>query len=173
MVDIAAAAGVSAPTVYAAGTKASLLKSCVDVALAGDVEPVAVLDRPLAQWVYAADDPRELVSRYAVMMGELGSRAAPIYDVVVRAADADPEIAELLVDLERQRLRASTILAEAIESRGGLPAGRTLEEARDTIWVCNAPELYVTLTRKRRWSKRRYVSWSRNALLQLVLAPPA
>ena len=173
MVDIAAAAGVSAPTVYAAGTKASLLKSCVDVALAGDVEPVAVLDRPLAQWVYEADDPRELVSRYAVMMGELGSRAAPIYDVVVRAADADPEIAELLVDLERQRLRASTILAEAIESRGGLPAGRTLEEARDTIWVCNAPELYVTLTRKRRWSKRRYVSWSRNALLQLVLGPPA
>jgi hypothetical protein len=107
------------------------------------------------------------------MMGELGSRAAPIYDVVVRAADADPEIAELLVDLERQRLRASAILAEAIESRGGLPAGRTLEEARDTIWVCNAPELYVTLTRKRRWSKRRYVSWSRNALLQLVLGPPA
>ena len=173
MVDIAAAADVSAPTVYAAGTKASLLKSCVDVALAGDVEPVAVLDRPLAQWVYEADDPRELVSRYAVMMGELGSRAAPIYDVVVRAADADPQIAELLGDLERQRLRASTILAEAIEARGGLPAGRTVEEARDIIWVCNAPELYVTLTRKRRWSKRRYVSWSRNALLQLVLAPPA
>ena len=173
MVDIAAAADVSAPTVYAAGTKASLLKSCVDVALAGDVEPVAVLDRPLAQWVYEADDPRELVSRYAVMMGELGSRAAPIYDVVVRAADADPQIAELLGDLERQRLRASTILAEAIEARRGLPAGRTVEEARDIIWVCNAPELYVTLTRKRRWSKRRYVSWSRNALLQLVLAPPA
>jgi AcrR family transcriptional regulator len=173
MVDIAAAAGVSAPTVYAAGTKAALLKSCVDVALAGDAEPVAVLDRPLAQWVYDTGDPRELVSRYAVMMGELGARVAPIYDVVVRAADADAEIAELLADLERQRLRASTILAEAIDSRAGLPAGRTVDEARDTIWVCNAPELYVTLTRKRRWTKRRYIAWSRNALLQLVLAPSA
>ena len=173
MVDIAAAAGVSAPTVYAAGTKAALLKSCVDVALAGDADPVAILDRPLAQWVYDTDDPREVLSRYAVMMGELGARAAPIYDVVVRAADSDPEIAELLADLERQRLRASTILAEAIAARGGLPAGRTVAEARDTVWVCNAPELYVTLTRKRRWSKRRYVEWSRNALLQLVLAPPA
>ena len=173
MIDIAAAAGVSAPTVYAAGTKAALLKSCVDVALAGDADPVAVLDRPLAQWVYDTDDPREVLSRYAVMMGELGARAAPIYDVVVRAADSDPEIAELLADLERQRLRASSILAEAIAARGGLPAGRTIAEARDTVWVCNAPELYVTLTRKRRWSKRRYVEWSRNALLQLVLAPPA
>ena len=173
MTDIAAAGGVSAPTVYAAGTKAALLKSCVDVALAGDAEPVAILDRPLAQWVYETDDPREVLSRYAVMMGELGARAAPIYDVVVRAADSDPEIAELLADLERQRLRASTTLAEAIAARGGLPAGRTIAEARDTIWVCNAPELYVTLTRTRRWSKRRYVEWSRNALLQLVLAPPA
>jgi hypothetical protein len=106
------------------------------------------------------------------MMGELGAQVAPIYDVVVRAADADAEIGELLADLERQRLRASTILAEAIDSRAGLPAGRTVDEARDTIWVCNAPELYVALTRKRRWSKRRYVTWSRNALLQLVLAPP-
>ena len=88
------------------------------------------------------------------------------------AADADPEIAELLVDLERQRLRASTILAEAIESRGGLPADAP-SRRRDTIWVCHLPELYVTLTRKQRWSKRRYVSWSRNALLQLVLGPPA
>jgi len=173
MTDIAAAAGVSAPTVYAAGTKAALLKSCVDVALAGDAEPVAILHRPLAQWVYDTDDPREVLSRYAVMMGELGARAAPIYDVVVRAADSDPGIAELLADLERQRLRASTILAEAIAARSGLPAGRTVAEVRDTVWVCVAPELYVTLTRKRRWSKRRYVDWSRNTLLQLVLAPPA
>ena len=152
MADIAAGAGVSAPTVYATGSKAALLKSCVDVALAGDDEPVAVVDRPLSQWVYDTDDPRELLGRYAVMMGELAARAAPIYDVVVRAADAEPEIAELLADLERQRLRASTIVAEAVASRGGLPPGRTVEEARDTIWVLNAPELYVTLTRKRRWS---------------------
>jgi hypothetical protein len=106
------------------------------------------------------------------MMGELAARAAPIYDVMVRAADAEPELADLQADLERQRLKASTIVADAIASRGGLPPGRTVEEARDTVWVLNAPELYVTLTRKRRWSTKRYVAWSRNALLQLVAAPP-
>ena len=52
-----------------------------------------------------------------------------------------------------------------------LSPGRTVEDARDTIWVLNAPELYVTLTRKRRWSTKRYVAWSRNAQLQLVSAP--
>lgn len=169
--DIAAAADVSVPTVYAAGSKAELLKSCVDVALAGDLEPMAIADRPLSQWVYDTADAREVLSRYAVMMGELATRAGPIYAVVVRAADSDPTIAELLADLERQRLRASTIVAEAIAKRGGLPPGRTIEEARDTVWILNAPELYVTLTRKRRWSTTRYVAWSRNALLQLVAEP--
>jgi AcrR family transcriptional regulator len=169
MADIAAASGVSVPTVHAAGTKATLLKSCVDIALAGDAEPVAIVDRPLSVWVYDTADPRELLARYAVMMGELAARAAPIHDVVARAADAEPELSELLGDLERQRLRASTIVAEAVASRGGLPPGRTVEEARDTVWVCNAPELYMTLTRKRRWSNRRYVEWSRNTLLQLLI----
>jgi AcrR family transcriptional regulator len=169
MADIAAAAGVSVPTVHAAGTKAKLLKSCVDVALAGDDESVPVVARPLSAWVYDTSDPREVLGRYAVMMGELAARAAPIYDVVVRAADAEPEISDLLTDLERQRLRASTIVAEAVASRGGLPPGRTVDEARDTVWVCNAPELYMTLTRKRRWSKRRYVEWSRNTLIQLII----
>ena len=123
--------------------------------------------------MYDTDDPREVLRRYAVMMGELAARAAPIYDVVVRAADAEPEIAELLADFERQRLKAATIVADAVASRGGLPPGRTVEDARDTIWVLNAPELYVTLTRKRRWSTKRYVAWSRNALLQLVSEPPS
>ena len=172
MADIAKAAEVSAPTVYAAGTKTALLKTCVDVALAGDDEPVMVVDRPLAQWVYDTDDGREVLARYAVMMGELAARAAPIYDVVVRAADAEPELAALLADFERQRLKAATIVAQAVASRGALPPGRTVEDARDTIWVLNAPELYVTLTRKRRWSTKRYVEWSRTALLQLVAAPP-
>jgi AcrR family transcriptional regulator len=172
MADIARHAGVSAPTVYATGSKAALLKSCVDRALAGDDEPVSIVDRPLSQWVYDTDDPSEVLRRYAVMMGELAGRAAPIYDVLVHAADVEADIADLLVDLERQRLRAATIVAEAVASRDGLPPGRTVEEARDTIWVLNAPELYVTLTRKRRWSAKRYVAWSRNALLQLVAAPP-
>ncbi len=171
MVDIAQRAQVSAPTVYATGTKASLLKVCIDRALAGDDDPVAIVDRPLSQWVYDTAEPREVLRRYAEMMGELAARAAPIYDVVVRAADAEPELADLLADFERQRLKAATIVAEAVASRGGLPPGRTVEDARDTIWVLNAPELYVTLTRKRRWSTKRYVAWSRNALLQLVAAP--
>ena len=171
---VAREANVSAPTVYAAFTsKAELLRSAIDLALAGDAEPVPVADRPLAQWVYAADTPVELLSRYAVMMGELAERAAPIYMVLLAAADVEPELAELLAEFERQRLQASTMVAEAVRDRGGLADGRSLADARDTIWVCNAPELYIRLTSKRRWSRKRYVSWARNMLIKLVIEPPA
>ena len=169
---VAKQAGVSAPTVYATfNSKAELLRAAIELALAGDPEPVAVADRPLAKWVYEADDSVELLSRYAVMMGELAERAAPIYKVLVAAADVDSELADLLADFEKQRLKASTMIAEAVRDRGGLPHGRSLAEARDTIWVCNAPELYLWLTSKRRWSKRRYVDWARNMLIKLVVEP--
>src|SRR5262245_43647662 len=94
--DIAAAAQVSAPTIYAAfGTKARILKRCIDVALAGDPADAPVADRPLSQWVYDAGEPAELLGRYATMMGVLAKRAAPIYDVLARAADSEPELRDL------------------------------------------------------------------------------
>ena len=171
--SVAREAGVSAPTVYAAFTsKAELLRSAIDVALAGDDEPTAVANRPLAPGVHEADSATELLTRYAVMMGELAERAAAIYMVLVAAADVEPELAELLADFEKQRLKASTMVAEGVRRRDGLPEGRSLADARDTIWVCNAPELYVWLTAKRRWSSKRYVSWARNTLIKLVLEPP-
>jgi AcrR family transcriptional regulator len=169
---IAEAADVSVPTVYAGfASKAELLRRAIEVALAGDDEPVAVADRPTASWVHEAETAEQLLGRYAVMMGELASRAGQIYGVLVAAADAEPELADLLRTFEAQRLRAATLVAEAVDTRGGLPPGRTVAEARDIIWLCNAPEVYVMLTGKRRWSTRRYVAWARNALVKMVLAP--
>ena len=170
---IAEAADVSVPTVYAGFTsKAELLRRAIEIAFAGDDEPVAVADRPTATWVNEADTAEELVGRYAVMMGELASRAGQIYGVLVAAADAEPELADLLRTFEAQRLRSATMMAEAVDARGGLPPGRTVAEARDLIWLCNAPEVYVMLCGKRRWSTRSYVAWARNALVKLVIAPP-
>lgn len=170
---VARAAGVSTPTLYAGfKTKAQLLKATVDAALAGDDAPITVADRPLSQWVYEADTAHQLVARYAVMMGELAGRAAEIYDVLESAADSDPELTALLDDMEQQRLRASTMVAKAIEERGGLPAERSVDVARDLVWICNAPRTYVDLVIKRRWSTKRYVAWARTALTKLVLEPP-
>jgi AcrR family transcriptional regulator len=54
--DIAAEAGVSVETVYAAvGTKAQVLKQALDVAIVGDDEPVDLTARPEFQAMSAGD----------------------------------------------------------------------------------------------------------------------
>jgi AcrR family transcriptional regulator len=170
---IADAADVSVPTVYDGfGSKAELLKQAIDVALAGDHQPVAVAERPTAQWVDEADTAEEQLGRYAVMMGELAERAAPIFEVLIRAADTEPELADLLERFEDQRLAAATRIAESVRERGGLPSERSLDHARDLIWLCNAPEIYTMLVAKRGWSTAQYVDWARHALTQLVLVAP-
>lgn len=170
---VAAAAEVSVPTVYDGfGSKAELLRQAIDVALAGDDAPIPVADRPIATWVYEADTADELLGRYAVMMGEVAGRAGPIYDVLVRAADTDPELARLVETFEAQRLTAATRLAEAVRDRGGLPAGSDVDTVRDVVWLCNAPELHTMLVGRRGWSTERYVAWARHALVQLVTTAP-
>lgn len=169
---IAEAANVSVPTVYDRfGSKAELLKQAIDVALAGDDEPVAVAERATARWVDEADTAEELLARFAVMMGELAERSAPLYEVLIRAADTEPALAELLDRFEAQRLAAATRMAEAVRDRTALPPGRDLDAARDVIWLCLAPEIYTMLATKRGWSTGQYTDWARHALIQLVLVP--
>jgi AcrR family transcriptional regulator len=170
IVAIAAAAGVSVPTVYARfPTKADLLRRVIEVAFAGDDAPVAVADRPTAQWVADTDDPVELLSRYAQMCGELSSRAGRAYGVLLAAADAEPVLAEVLDTFEAQRLKAARQIASAVRDRGGLPPGTSVDHARDVIWMANSPELYMLAVR-RRWSPDRYVALVRSILLG-VLGP--
>jgi AcrR family transcriptional regulator len=165
---VAEAADVSVPTLYSRfPAKADLLRRAIEVALAGDEDPVPVADRPTAQWVQAATDPRELLRRYAAMCGEVATRAGPIYAVLLVAADTDAALAELLATFEAQRLAAATRIAEAVDSRGGLPEGAALDDVRDVIWIANAPELYL-LAVKRGWPLGRYVAYVEDALLRVV-----
>jgi AcrR family transcriptional regulator len=58
MRDVAAHASVSVETVYKTfGTKAALIKDVYDGTLAGDDEPIPMIDRPEIQAVPAASDP--------------------------------------------------------------------------------------------------------------------
>ncbi|MET0325720.1 MAG: helix-turn-helix domain-containing protein [Ilumatobacteraceae bacterium] len=166
--DVAEAAGVSVPTVYAGfGTKADLLRRAIEVAMAGDDDPIPVADRPTHQWVVDTDDGLELLRRYSVACGAMVDRIGRIYGVLTGAADADPVLSELLATFDAQRLTAAVWVVTAVRDRGGLPAGVDVDAARDIVWMANSPELYA-LTLKRGWSTERYVALVRDVLLELV-----
>ena len=160
---------MSVPTVYAGfGTKADLLRRAIEVAMAGDDDPIPVADRPTHQWVVATDDGPEMLRRYAVACGAMVDRIGRIYGVLTGAADADPVLAELLAHVRRPAARRRhRRWPPAVRDRGGLPDGVELDDARDIVWMANSPELYA-LTLKRGWPTERYVALVRDFLLELV-----
>jgi AcrR family transcriptional regulator len=165
--QIAAASGVSAPTVFTGfRSKVNLLRAAVETAIVGDDEPVALAERPAMRHVHEGATAREVLTRYAAMFVDIAPRACPIAQVVFHAADADPEIAALADVLDEQRLRGSEAIARTVVDRLGAP--ERLEDIRDTVWTFNAPLLYGLLVDQRGWTVERYVDWVRRGLLALA-----
>ena len=168
--DIAAAAGVSVPTVFAGfRSKANLLKEATETALVGDAEPVPLHDRPPMRRVAEAPTAREVLERLAALIAEAAPRVAPMYAVLHAAADADPELARLAATLDEQRLAGATRLAGIVLDRLGDPDPERLAQVRDTIWTLNSPLLYGLLVTQRGWSPEQYGAWVARALTALVL----
>ncbi|GAA1855834.1 hypothetical protein GCM10009836_40000 [Pseudonocardia ailaonensis] len=111
---IAAAAGVSVQAVEQRfGTKAALLKGAIDVAIAGDGEPVAVLERP---WARAAAEAPDLRGFLAV--------AAP---VLAAAAERSAGLVEAAFEAGRQEARADIVVREGGVREGGVREGGVRE----------------------------------------------
>ncbi|GAA0800073.1 TetR/AcrR family transcriptional regulator [Spirilliplanes yamanashiensis] len=165
---IAAEAGVSSPTVFAAfGSKVGLLKEAVDTAIAGDTADRPLRDRPVLTRVHEAATFDELVERLADAFAEVAPRAYPIWSVVQRAADADPQIAALFAELEAQRLAGAGLLAATVADRLG---GADADAIRDSLWVLQSPHQYGLFVHDRGRSVAEYRAWTARALRALL--PP-
>jgi AcrR family transcriptional regulator len=167
--QIAAVAGVSAPTVFAGFTsKVNLLKEATETTLVGDAGPVPLHERPSMRHVHDGATASEVLARLADLIAELAPRVCPVFAVVLAAADADPEIARLARTLDEQRLAGATQLATTVMARLGDDDPERFAEVRDTIWTMNSPQLYGLLVVQRGWSPERYGAWIARTLTTLL-----
>jgi AcrR family transcriptional regulator len=168
MKDVAARAGVSVETVYAQGSKASLLLAVVDRVVAGDDEPVPLSERPRIQALYAAaphDVPRIL--RDLVVAGV--PRALEVMAAFERAAGADPEVAAAYATYADRR-RADTLrMAEAL--RPGLRPGLGVEEVADVLWLLVDGGNVHRMVVGRGWGVERFADWLEDTARRLFLEP--
>jgi AcrR family transcriptional regulator len=168
MEAIADAAGVSVESVYAHfRNKRTILERFLDVAVAGDHEPVAVLERPEVQQLSEIADQRELIKHLAHLSRSILERAAPAHRALRSAAASDPKIESLLEADQNRRHAGQTAFVKLIARRGNL--GTTLKEATDIYWGLASPELYELLVRTRQWSPGRYEAWLGDSLARLLL----
>ena len=107
MPAIAAAAGVSVQSVYKAfGNKPALLKTVFDVAIAGDDEPVPMLQRAALGRVRDEPNPRRKLELYGEFVADVSPRHVPIQLLVRAAAATDAEAARVWDQLRAERMTA-------------------------------------------------------------------
>ena len=167
---IADEAGVSLPTVELLfGTKAQLLHLVIDVAVAGDDEPVPVLSRAWAADARSARDLADFLSVVAQVLSEAQARSAGVMLAAYEAAASDPDIQLLIMDRESQRERTATWIVNGVVERAGLRPGLDKAGAIDTVWMLMDPVIFHRITRNRGWSQKRYTSWFADSVIRLLL----
>ncbi len=172
LADIAAAAHVARPTVFAAyGSKVALLRQVLDQALAGDDAPVAVADRPWFRPVWDATTPADVLDAYAGVCLVIARRAAPLFEVVRRAADDAPEAAELWQTLQTNRRAGAAMVARRVGERGGFAPGLDLTAATDILWVFNDPGHYLALVSQCGWTEPAFTGWLAGMMRSGLLSP--
>lgn len=167
---VADRAKVGHRTVYVRfGTKVALLRRVVDVAVAGDVEERTVAER---DWYQAALSGPTLAHRIeALAQGttDLLARAGDLFEVVLQAQAAEPELAEAF-----QAGRAATrkLLQRVVR---GARADGLLADVADPVWqeetvaLAGQAETYLLLRRTTGWTPAQYRDWLRRTLEELLV----
>lgn len=172
--QVAAGAEVSVPTVELLfGTKAALLKAAIDVAIAGDDEQVAVLDRGWAETARNASTVGEVLSVAAGVVGPAQERSAGMVLAALEAAVTDPGLAALGEQLVAQREATAGWIVDTLTALATLRPGLGRQDAVDTVWLLMDPAVFVRLTRHRRWTRRRYEEWLARSVRTLLFPDAA
>jgi AcrR family transcriptional regulator len=167
--QVAAAAGVSAETVYKAfGGKSGLVRALWEQALAGNA-PTPAPERSDAM-TSSASSPEAVLRGWGRFLAELAPQGAPIVLLVRAAATSDPEMSSLLTEIDTQRRTRMRHNARRLHRRGWLRPGLSVDRATDLLWTYSSPELYELIVVKSGWSPRRYGEFVADALVAAILA---
>jgi AcrR family transcriptional regulator len=159
---IAAAAEVNADTVYAlVGRKPVLLRELIEQALSGTDHAVPAEEREAIRASREASDPVTKLELYARSVRGVHGRLAPLFLAARDAASTEPEALAVWQEISDRRAANMRRMVDELRDAAGdrFRAGLSIEEAADTVWATNSPELYVMLTGERGWSPDRYERW--------------
>jgi AcrR family transcriptional regulator len=162
---VAERAGVAPQTVYYVfGTKRNLLAAVLDVSIAGDVEPVAVLERPWFDELETAGDATSAVQLLVEVSVAILARASPIYEVVRQGA-ADPDVRVMLDENRRRRRDDQQQLIKVLERSGYLRPELDVETATDVYYGLLNEEVFRLLTTDCGWDIERFGAWATSLML--------
>jgi AcrR family transcriptional regulator len=165
---ISAVADVPEPTVYRLfSSKLGILRSLLEVSIAGDAADVALAERPVVRDVFEYPTVVGRVAGFAAIVSDINARVGTLYRVLVSAAGSDPAAADLLADLTEQRRKGQRALVRSVA--GSLRPGLTTRIAADIVHAVASPEVYQLLVTERGWTSSRYTEWLADTLAAQLL----
>jgi AcrR family transcriptional regulator len=151
---IAAEADVAVETIYTGfASKKALLQAAMDVAIAGDTEPVPLLEREEAHRLRELP-PRQRLHRSIEWLGRIyQGPAIGVWFAMLEAAASDPEVAAWCDEHEQRRY-------DTLEASVATVFELTLDSPTlDAIWAVASIEVYAKLTRQRGWTPDQWQTW--------------
>ena len=162
MRDVARAAQVSVETVYANfGSKGSLLRRALDVAVVGDDEPVPLSRRPEFR-ALAVGDARTRAEAAGRLLAVMHRRTAALYRVLQHAAAADAEMVGLL------RTAQARERAQVREGVVAVARREVTETEVDAMFAVLGNDVFLLLTETTGWSDDQYASWVAATVARLL-----
>jgi AcrR family transcriptional regulator len=169
---VAKRAQVGARTVYVRfGTKAALFKRVIDVAIAGDTEPVDVMGREGMQTALTAPTAAGRIAASAALGRQIMERTGALFAVAQQAAALEPRIAEFWQQGRAQTRRAHAVFWTRMADDGLLDPAVDLTWLIETTSLLAAAETYLLMTRTAGWDLDTYQDWLTTTWTRLS-APP-
>ena len=169
---VARRAQVGARTVYLRfGTKAALFKRVIDVAIAGDTEPVDVLGRDWMQAALTAPTTAERIAASAAASRQIMQRTGGLFAVAQQAAAVEPLIAGFWQQGREQTRHTFAVFWTRMAEDGLLGPGADLTWLTDTTSILAAAETYLLITRTTGWDLDAYERWLIRTFSQLIASP--
>ena len=153
-------AGVALKTVYLGfETKSGLLRALWHRNLRGGREDVPVGEQDWFLEVLEEPDPATALRLNARNSRQVKTRIAPLGEVLLTAAAADPEIDALSKRIWSQFYDNQRDVVKALHRRKALKKGLGVDRAADILWTLNHPRTYLLLLDERGWTPEEYERW--------------
>jgi AcrR family transcriptional regulator len=164
--DIARAANVSAPTIYALfKSKDGLLQEIMQAALFGE------RFRAAQSVMAGVEDAVELVALTAKVAHAIYASESEELGLVRGASAFSPALKRIEAEFEKMRYEMQGERLEMLFAQGRQKPRLDLDSARRIMWMYTSREIYRMLVAEGGWSGERYEAWLADALLGALVRP--
>ncbi|HEV3363844.1 MAG TPA: helix-turn-helix domain-containing protein [Acidimicrobiia bacterium] len=167
--DIAEAADVSVPSVYAAfESKAGILSRVVETAITGEETAPPVFEHPAGRAILAEPDLTKRLRTVVQLLRRSHERAAPLIQLVESARASDAALGALAETIDASLQHDAQLFIEALPTKA-LRRDITRQEAADLLSVLCAARNWTTLVEHCGWTPEQYERRMAEIISRLLL----